>query len=272
MEAYELPAEPFSRKASLSLACYKGHSKNLQQSVFVKSYSSISLALTNRFLNEAVAMASIEHPHNARLHEVKLTEVGLNCTLHLILEQMDKSLKEEIQERVKGNLPYKEAELLTFLCQVGSGLTRAKKKNLNHRNLKPSNILIDSDGAYKVADYQPHCPSPSHLYSSPQLRDVYCRQRADYDVAAADVYALGLITLHMAELVPLHRLHTFNDLQAKTDLEIGSLNYSTHFQQVLAGLLRVEETQRFTVERVVEAATQALGYESEEEEVCDEDE
>jgi len=270
MEGYELPTQPYSRNASLSLACYKGQSRASLQPVFVKSYSLISLALTNRFLNEAVAMASIEHPHNARLHEVKLTEVGPSCTLHLILERMEKSLKEDIQARVKANETFKEAELLTFLCQVGSGLTRAKKKSLHHRNLKPSNILIDTDCTYKVTDYQPHCPSPSNLYSSPQLRDVYCRQRAEYDIAAADVYALGLVTLHMARLVPPHRLHTFNDLQAKTDLEIGSLNYSTHFQQVLAGLLRVEEAQRFPVERVVEAATLALGYESEEE-LCEDE-
>ena len=270
MEGYDFPTPAFSHSPVMSLACFCALSRITHLPVFVKTYTSVSLPNTNRLLNDAVALASIEHPNNVKIEEVKLTEVGGNCTVHVVYEYVGKTLEGDLQERTQGKRDYTEAEIMTFLCQVGSGLTQGKNKTICHRRLKPANILITATGGFKVTDYRPHSIAAETVYSSPQLRDFYCHHRSQYDLFASDVYSLGLITLHMTLLKPPHQLQTFHDLQTKTDTEIASLKYSIFMKEVISGMLKVEEKQRISIEKVVEKATMALECESEEEEVSEE--
>jgi len=100
----------------------------------------------NRFNAEAQAAASLSHSNI-----VSIFDVGEDNGCHyIIMEYVNgKTLKEYIAQ--KGTLDYNEA--LNIASQISDALSAAHAKNIVHRDIKPHNILITSDGKIKVADF-----------------------------------------------------------------------------------------------------------------------
>ena len=51
----------------------------------------------------------------------------------------------------KGQLSFKEA--VSIAIQVGRGIEAAHNKNIVHRDIKPQNIMISTEGKVKVTDF-----------------------------------------------------------------------------------------------------------------------
>lgn len=100
----------------------------------------------DRFNAEAQAAASLDHPNI-----VAIFDVGLDDNRHYItMEYIDGiTLKEYIAR--KRSLDYEEA--LNIAWQISDALSAAHNKNIVHRDIKPHNILITSDGTVKVTDF-----------------------------------------------------------------------------------------------------------------------
>ncbi|MCP4656011.1 MAG: protein kinase [bacterium] len=99
-----------------------------------------------RFLREARAMATIEHPNVVRIYHFA-TEGG---RAFIIMEYVEgETLAERLAER--GPLPVDEA--LDIVRQVAEALEAAWEKGIIHRDVKPSNILIDRRQRVRVADF-----------------------------------------------------------------------------------------------------------------------
>jgi len=99
-----------------------------------------------RFLREARAMATIEHPNVVRIYHFA-TEGG---RAFIIMEYVEgETLAERLAER--GPLPVDEA--LNIVRQVAEALEAAWEKGIIHRDVKPSNILIDRRQRVRVADF-----------------------------------------------------------------------------------------------------------------------
>jgi hypothetical protein len=98
-----------------------------------------------RFLTEARLAARLHHPRVVRvLHAGE--EGGVRF---LVMEYVHGStLKEIVQER--GALPWREA--LGFILQAAEGLAAAHRAGIVHRDVKPSNLMVDAAGGVKVAD------------------------------------------------------------------------------------------------------------------------
>jgi serine/threonine-protein kinase len=100
----------------------------------------------SRFLREARAMASVEHPHVVRVYAYG----QIAGRPYLVMEWIDgETLAGRIQ-RLRG-LPV--AEALDFTLQIVDGLSAAWEQKLVHRDVKPSNVLIDSKNQARVADF-----------------------------------------------------------------------------------------------------------------------
>jgi serine/threonine protein kinase len=96
-----------------------------------------------RFRQEAENLTRVNHENIVRLINYVEDERGL----FLIMEFIDgKPLDEILAER--GLLPYKEA--IEIMDQVLRALTFAHSKNMVHRDIKTSNILILNDSELKV--------------------------------------------------------------------------------------------------------------------------
>jgi serine/threonine-protein kinase len=98
-----------------------------------------------RFILEAKAAASLNHPNIAHIYEIGESE-GTNF---IAMEFVDgETLREEIHSE---NSQLKI--LLKHLLQVAEGLAKAHASGIVHRDLKPENIMITRDGHAKILDF-----------------------------------------------------------------------------------------------------------------------
>jgi serine/threonine-protein kinase len=98
-----------------------------------------------RLRREARALAALNHPNVAILHE--LAEFGDSCGLVMELVSGE-TLADLIRRR---RLPI--AEALRLATQIAAALEAAHERGVIHRDLKPANIKITDDGVVKVLDF-----------------------------------------------------------------------------------------------------------------------
>ena len=98
-----------------------------------------------RFLQEAHAAASLEHPHIASIYEVDEAD-GVTF---MVMELIGGDKLKDVIEREKLSL----ARVLDLSVEVAEGLARAHDKGIVHRDLKPANIMLTEDGHAKIIDF-----------------------------------------------------------------------------------------------------------------------
>jgi serine/threonine protein kinase len=99
-----------------------------------------------RFRREARAAAKLSHAHI-----VTVIDAGEeNDRPYIVFEYVPgETLKQRIKSR--GRLPVTEA--VAYAIEIGSALVAAHGAGLVHRDVKPQNVLLDSAGHAKVADF-----------------------------------------------------------------------------------------------------------------------
>jgi len=100
----------------------------------------------SRFRREARAMASVEHPNVVRLYTFGTTETSD----YLVMEYVE---GETLATRLSRGGPLAENEALRILREMLLGLEAAWEKGIVHRDVKPSNVLLDAKGRARVADF-----------------------------------------------------------------------------------------------------------------------
>jgi len=99
-----------------------------------------------RFRREARAVAQVSHPN-----VVAVIDAGEDGGRpYIVFEYVDgETLKQRIDRL--GRLPLDEAA--AYAIEIGRGLAAAHARRLVHRDVKPQNVLIDSEGRAKVTDF-----------------------------------------------------------------------------------------------------------------------
>lgn len=99
-----------------------------------------------RFMNESKAISVLSHPNIVRVFDVSYGEI----LQYIVMEYVDGiSLKEYIEQQ--GVIDPREA--LYFVTQILRALQHAHDKGIVHRDIKPQNIMLISDGTIKVTDF-----------------------------------------------------------------------------------------------------------------------
>eukprot|EP00056_Hartaetosiga_gracilis_P002686 m.55953 g.55953 ORF g.55953 m.55953 type:complete len:290 (+) comp11161_c0_seq1:78-947(+) len=97
-------------------------------------------------IREISLLKELHHPNVVSLLEVIHSE----SDLHLVFEYLDHDLK-AYMDKTKGMLP--RDRVRSFMYQLCLGLEFCHTHRILHRDLKPQNLLIDSDGTIKLADF-----------------------------------------------------------------------------------------------------------------------
>jgi eukaryotic-like serine/threonine-protein kinase len=98
-----------------------------------------------RLRREARALAALNHPHVATLHE--LAEFGGTCGL--VMELVDGDTLAELLSRRRLSID----EIIRLGAQIASALEAAHDRGLVHRDLKPANIKVTTESTIKVLDF-----------------------------------------------------------------------------------------------------------------------
>ncbi|MDP3718625.1 MAG: protein kinase [Acidobacteriota bacterium] len=99
----------------------------------------------SRLRREARALAALNHPNVATLHE--LAEFGGSCGL--VMELVS---GETLADTLRRG-PVTGGEALRLGTQIAAALEAAHERGVIHRDLKPANIKITTDGYVKVLDF-----------------------------------------------------------------------------------------------------------------------
>lgn len=102
--------------------------------------------MRRRFKNESKAMAVLNHPNVMKVYDVSFSDRMQS----IVMEYIDGiTLKEYIEQQ--GVLKWKEA--VHFTVQILRALQHAHDKGIVHRDIKPQNIMLLSDGTIKITDF-----------------------------------------------------------------------------------------------------------------------
>jgi len=98
-----------------------------------------------RFRNEAETAAQLKHPNIIRIRFVARSGNYVYFGMDLCADSLAARLERE------GPLP--EADILRITGDVAQGLRFAHDQGVIHRDLKPDNILLHSDGSAVISDF-----------------------------------------------------------------------------------------------------------------------
>jgi hypothetical protein len=157
-----------------------------------------------RFRKEAKNAGALNHPHVAQVYDYGHS--GPGGSPYLVLEFVDgPSLADLLAVD-----PIDPVRALDVIAQAADGLAAAHKAGVIHRDIKPGNILISSEGRVKVTDFgiahaagqvpvtQPGLVMGTTQYMAPE------RIAGNPGTAASDLYALGIVLHECLTGVPPH--------------------------------------------------------------------
>ena len=176
---------------------YKAQDIKLSRTVAVKVLKeefSEDMTFVNKFRTEAQSAAGLEHPNIVNVYDVG----SENGFYYIVMEYVEGiTLKDYIKK--KGHLSYKEA--LSITIQVGRGLQAAHEKNIIHRDVKPQNIIISTDGKVKVTDFGIARAATTNTIHSDVMGSVHYaspeQARNGYVSNRSDIYSLGIVMYEM---------------------------------------------------------------------------
>ena len=147
-----------------------------------------------KFRSEAQSAAGLEHPNIVNIYDVG-SEEGL---YYIVMEYVEGiTLKTYIEK--KGQLSFKEA--ISIAIQVARGIESAHNKNIIHRDIKPQNIIISTEGKVKVTDFGIARAASSNTISSDVMGSVHYaspeQARNGFVDNRSDIYSLGIVMYEM---------------------------------------------------------------------------
>lgn len=147
-----------------------------------------------KFRTEAQSAAGLEHPNIVNIYDVG-SESGMH---YIVMEYVEGvTLKTYIEK--KGRLTYKEA--VSIAIQVGRGMEAAHAKNIIHRDIKPQNILISTEGKAKVTDFGIARAVSNNTISADVMGSVHYaspeQARNGFVNDKSDIYSLGIVMYEM---------------------------------------------------------------------------
>ncbi|HEX8107859.1 MAG TPA: protein kinase, partial [Kofleriaceae bacterium] len=193
-----------------------------------------------RFFRGAQAMMRLTHPAVVRVLEPKAEEGGF---YYFVMEFLPGgNLREAVLEQ-----RLKKDDLLPSILQVAEALAMAHAAGMVHRDVKPTNVVLDEHGRAKLTDFDlvgAHDTTGgtrtgalgTFVYAAPE-----CLERPQDATPRADVYGLGMTAIFCLAGRDLS-MDTFRNAERT----IAKLECPRPVRQVLGRAVKWKPDDRFT--------------------------
>lgn len=149
-----------------------------------------------RFKNESKAIAMLSHPNIVNVYDVSFGDL----IQYIVMEYIEGITLKEFIER-EGSLRWNDA--VHFTVQILKGLQHAHDKGIVHRDVKPQNIMVLSDGTIKVTDFgiARFARSDQRTITDKAIGSVHYvspeQARGEKTDEKADIYSVGVMLYEM---------------------------------------------------------------------------
>jgi Tfp pilus assembly protein PilF/TolB-like protein len=187
---------------------YRAHDLQLDRDIALKVLPGGTISeesVRKQFRSEALALAKLNHPNIATVHEFSIHE-GLDFIAMELISGTTLS-----QKLIEGQLS--ETAIVRLGVQLAEGLAFAHDHQVVHRDLKPGNLMITAEGRLKILDFglarllRPAQPSDDLTQSVTAVSGVASgtvpymspeQLRGFPGDARSDIYAAGAVLYQMA--------------------------------------------------------------------------
>ncbi|MEV3991860.1 serine/threonine-protein kinase [Streptomyces sp. NPDC049837] len=194
-------------------------------------------AMRERVLREARALARLSHPHVVTVHHI----VDVRPHPWIVMELLPGT---SLQDRLAQEGPLPPVEAARIGRQVLAALRAAHAAGIQHRDVKPANVLLRADGSAVLTDFgiaalqgSTSLTVTGELVGSPEYIAPERVRGLDND-PSSDLWSLGLVLYVCVEGVsPLRRATTLATLAAVLDDPVPPPVRSGPLAPVLGALL-----------------------------------
>ncbi|MGC4812145.1 protein kinase domain-containing protein [Micromonospora sp. DT228] len=162
-----------------------------------------------RFRREARAMAALRHPGVAQVYDYgEVSGPGEPVLAYIVMECVQ---GQPLSERIAALGRLDVAETMSIVAQTARALHAAHEAGIVHRDVKPSNLIIEPDGHVVLVDFGVAVTSEAAsltgtnqvvgtaLYMAPE------QISKNETTSAIDIYALGAVAYHCLAGRPPHQ-------------------------------------------------------------------
>src|SRR5262245_36751496 len=174
-------------------AVYRARDPELDRPVAIKVMLQATEDFIARFRREAQSIARLAHANIVQVYDFGVDETG---NPYFVMELIDGTPLDQIVRERGRLLPL---EVIRLIKQAAEGLAAAHRTGIVHRDVKPSNLIVDGRGTVKLVDFgiarvsdaNLQLTAASALMGTPGYMAPEQAQGKPVD-HRADVYALGL--------------------------------------------------------------------------------
>jgi len=256
------PLVPYNESQKTRIFLYKKPTE-FGAEVVIKQVTCPNDDLLHRAEGEArIAMA---HPHSHITPCLKYVREDIpegGYFVYIFFPYLSRSLNDDLESRSKTNPKtfYREEELMGFANQLLDIFCHLQTLGIAHRDIKPHNILLDSQDQIKLCDFgfakyinkegeHTHTLMYAYGYCAPLLREAIImgeRVQVQHDPFKSDVFSLGMTLAHLSLLTLPRPLTEYKKLEEIIDSELNGLRsrYSDRWIAFLRPMLMVRESHR----------------------------
>jgi eukaryotic-like serine/threonine-protein kinase len=195
---------------------YRAHDPVLERTVAIKVMNDAIARqedLRKRFLREAQAAGSLQHPNVVCIYDLGDADGHLFIAMEFVPGV-------DLERMIELGEPLSLQSRLDIVIDVLTGLSYAHRKGIVHRDIKPANIRIAEDGRAKIMDF-----GVAHLASSSMTRTGSFLGTPSYmapeqitqgaTTAATDIFAVGAVLYQLLSMMKPFDAPTLQNLLFK---------------------------------------------------------
>ncbi len=130
---------------------YKATDTRLGRSAAIKilAAADVSGDRKRRFVQEAKAASSLNHPNIITIYDIDTQEVDGKPVQYIAMEYV----AGDTLDHLIGRKGFRLREVLKYAIQMADGLAAAHAAGIVHRDFKPSNVIVTPEGQVKILDF-----------------------------------------------------------------------------------------------------------------------